>query len=80
VRISRTAWHTHPRGQREGGPVEVIRPAIGSSSSPARVTGKGATPNRFMAHLAMQQNDESGSPVTWREHVTDQQYSAAPTA
>ena len=27
--------------------------------------------DRFMAHIAMQQNDESGSPVTWGEHVTD---------
>jgi hypothetical protein len=25
----------------------------------------------------MQQNDESGSPVTWGEHVTDEQYGAA---
>jgi hypothetical protein len=30
-----------------------------------------------MAHVAMQQNDESGSPVTWGEHVTDEQYGAA---
>jgi hypothetical protein len=33
-----------------------------------------------MVHIAMQQIDESGSPVTWGEHVTDEQYSAAPTA
>jgi hypothetical protein len=26
----------------------------------------------------MQQNDENGSPVTWGEHVTDEQYPAAP--
>ena len=31
-----------------------------------------------MAHVAIQQADESGSPVTWGEHVTDEQYSAAP--
>jgi hypothetical protein len=30
-----------------------------------------------MAHVAMQQNDESGSPVTWGEHVTDEQYGTA---
>jgi hypothetical protein len=29
-----------------------------------------------MVHIAMQQNDESGSPVTWGEHVTDEQYTA----
>ncbi len=27
-----------------------------------------------MIHVAMQQNDESGSPVTWGAHVTDEQY------
>jgi hypothetical protein len=27
-----------------------------------------------MVHIAMQQNDESGSPVTWGEHVTDEEY------
>ncbi|MCW2957924.1 MAG: hypothetical protein JWP18_727 [Solirubrobacterales bacterium] len=27
-----------------------------------------------MVHTAMQQNDETGSPVTWGEHVTDAQY------
>jgi hypothetical protein len=31
-----------------------------------------------MAHVAMQSNDESGSPVTWGEHVSDEQYGAAP--
>src|SRR3954462_12402472 len=48
---ARTAWHTHPHGQtifvtegigrcqREGGPIEVIRPATACSSSPARTTG-----------------------------------------
>ena len=38
----------------------------------------GAAPSRFMVHIAMQQNDESGSPVTWGEHVTEDQYAAAP--
>jgi hypothetical protein len=31
-----------------------------------------------MVHLAMQQADESGSPVTWGRHVTDEEYGAAP--
>ena len=50
---ARTAWHTHPLGQtiwvtegvgycqREGGMIEVIRPGIASTSSPARTTGTG---------------------------------------
>jgi hypothetical protein len=29
-----------------------------------------------MTHLAMQEVDEDGSPVTWGEHVTDEEYSA----
>ena len=37
----------------------------------------GAAPNRFMAHLAMQEVDDQGSPVTWGEHVTDEEYNAA---
>jgi hypothetical protein len=32
-----------------------------------------------MVHIAMQQNDESGSPVTWGEHVSAEQYAAART-
>jgi len=31
-----------------------------------------------MTHLAMQEADDSGSPVTWGEHVSDEQYSVAP--
>jgi hypothetical protein len=27
-----------------------------------------------MTHVAMQQTDDSGSPVAWGEHVTDEQY------
>jgi len=31
-----------------------------------------------MAHIAMQQNNETGSPVTWGEHATDDQYATEP--
>jgi hypothetical protein len=27
-----------------------------------------------MTHLAMQEVDDSGSPVTWGEHVSDEEY------
>jgi quercetin dioxygenase-like cupin family protein len=37
----------------------------------------GAAPDRFMVHIAIHQVDASGSPVTWGEHVTDEQYGAA---
>jgi hypothetical protein len=29
-----------------------------------------------MAHIAMQEADDSGSPVTWGEQVTDEEYNA----
>ncbi len=33
-----------------------------------------------MTHLAVQQVDEQGSPVTWGEHVTDEEYNATPAS
>ena len=83
---ARTAWHTHPNGQtiyvlegiglaqRRGGAIEVIRPGDRVFFEPGENHWHGAAPDRFMAHIAMQQNDESGSPVSWGEHVTDEQY------
>ena len=31
-----------------------------------------------MVHIAIQEADESGSPVTWGRHVSDEEYSARP--
>jgi quercetin dioxygenase-like cupin family protein len=88
---ARTAWHTHPFGQtiyltegigrcqREGGPIEVIKAGDSVFFEPGENHWHGAAPNRFMTHLAMQEADDSGSPVTWGEHVTDEQYNAAPS-
>jgi quercetin dioxygenase-like cupin family protein len=87
---ARTAWHTHPFGQtiyitegvgrcqRRGGPVEEIRPGDRVYFEPAEEHWHGAAPDRFMTHIAIQEVDESGSPVTWGEHVTDDEYNAAP--
>ena len=36
----------------------------------------GATADRFMAHVAIQEADENGVMVTWGEHVTDEEYAA----
>ncbi len=77
---ARTAWHTHPHGQREGGPAEVIRPGDRVFFEPGENHWHGAAPGRFMVHIAIQQVDESGSPVTWGEHVTDEQYADAGAA
>ena len=87
---ARTAWHTHPYGQtiyvtegvgrcqREGGPVEEIKPGDRVYFEPDENHWHGAAPNRFMTHIAIQEADENGSPVSWGEHVTDEQYSATP--
>jgi quercetin dioxygenase-like cupin family protein len=87
---ARTAWHTHPRGQtiyvtegvglcqREGGPVETIRPGDRVFFEPGENHWHGAAPTRFMVHVAIQETDESGNPVTWGRHVTDEEYGAAP--
>jgi hypothetical protein len=33
-----------------------------------------------MTHIAMQEADDSGSPVSWGEHVTHEEYGAAPAS
>jgi quercetin dioxygenase-like cupin family protein len=88
---ARTAWHTHPHGQTifvtegvglcqcEGGPIEVIRPGDRVFFEPGENHWHGAAPTRLMTHLAMQLADESGSPVSWGRHVSDDEYARAPT-
>ena len=87
---ARTAWHTHPRGQtiwvtegvglcqREGGPIEVIRPGDRVFFEPGENHWHGAAPTRFMAHVAMHPADEEGNVATWGEHVSDEEYGRAP--
>ena len=87
---ARTAWHTHPNGQtilvtegvglcqRRGGPVEVIRPGDRVFFEPGEAHWHGATPDRFMTHIAMHEVDNEGNAVTWGDHVTDEEYEAAP--
>jgi quercetin dioxygenase-like cupin family protein len=87
---ARTAWHTHPNGQtiwvtegvgraqRRGGPVEVIRPGDRVFFEPGEDHWHGAAPDRFMTHLAMLEVDDEGNPALWGDHVTDEEYGAAP--
>ena len=87
---ARTAWHTHPLGQtifvtegvgrchRRGGPVAEIRPGDRVFFEPGEEHWHGAAPHRFMVHIAMQEADDSGSPVTWGAHVTDEEYGQQP--
>jgi quercetin dioxygenase-like cupin family protein len=39
----------------------------------------GAAPNRFMAHIAMLEVDDDGTPASCGDHVTDEEYAAAPS-
>jgi quercetin dioxygenase-like cupin family protein len=86
---ARTAWHTHPNGQtiyviegvglaqRRGGSIEEIHPGDRVFFEPGEDHWHGATPNRFMTHLAMLEVDDEGNPAVWAEHVTDAEYNAA---
>jgi quercetin dioxygenase-like cupin family protein len=82
---ARTAWHTHPLGQtlivtagcgrvqREGGPIEEIRPGDVVWISPGEKHWHGAAPATAMTHLAIQESLD-GEAAAWMEHVSDEQY------
>ena len=82
---ARTAWHTHPAGQtlivtsglgwvqREGGPIEEIRPGDVVWFAPGEKHWHGASPKKAMAHMAIQE-ELDGKVVEWIEQVTDAQY------
>jgi quercetin dioxygenase-like cupin family protein len=82
---ARTAWHTHPLGQilivtsglgwaqREGGPIQEIRPGDVVWFSPGEKHWHGATATTAMTHIAVQEA-LNGSPVDWMEKVEDEQY------
>src|SRR3954447_5352983 len=86
---ARTVWHTHPRGQtilvtdgvgrcqRRGGPIETVGADDAINFGPGEEHWHGATSDRYVAFLDMQEADASGSPVTWGESVNDEQYAAA---
>jgi quercetin dioxygenase-like cupin family protein len=89
---ARTAWHTHPNGQtifvlegiglcqKRGGAVELIRPGDRVFFEPGEEHWHGASPTRLMTHIAMMQVDAEGNSATWGDHVTDEEYAAAPTS
>ena len=82
---ARTAWHTHPLGQtliivsgtgwvqREGGPVEEVKPGDVVWFSPGLKHWHGATQQNAMTHIAIQEA-LGGETVDWLEKVTDAQY------
>jgi quercetin dioxygenase-like cupin family protein len=87
---ARTAWHTHPHGQtiwvtegvglcqRRGGPIEVIRPGDRVFFEPGEDHWHGAAPSRFMVHVAMLEVADDGNLADWGDHVSDEEYAAAP--
>ena len=82
---ARTVWHTHPlgqtlivttgcgRAQREGGPVEEIRPGDVISFAPNEKHWHGAAPTTAMTHIAIQEALDD-KVVDWMEKVSDEQY------
>ncbi|RWM89856.1 MAG: cupin domain-containing protein [Mesorhizobium sp.] len=82
---ARTAWHTHSLGQtlivtaglgrvqREGAPVEEIRPGDVVWIPPGVKHWHGASATTAMTHLAIQES-LGGKPVEWLEKVSDEQY------
>jgi quercetin dioxygenase-like cupin family protein len=82
---ARTNWHTHPLGQtllvtsglgrvqREGGPVEEVRPGDIVWFEPGEKHWHGAGPTVSMTHVAIAEALD-GEVVDWLEPVTDAQY------
>ena len=82
---ARTAWHTHPLGQtlivisglgwaqREGGPIEEIRPGDVVWFPPNEKHWHGAMPTSAMTHIAIQEALD-GKVVDWLEQVSEAQY------
>lgn len=85
---ARTAWHTHPLGQtilitvgagrvqRDGGPVEAVRPGDIVFFAPNERHWHGAAPDCAMTHIAIAEKQD-GVVVTWMEQVSDADYLAA---
>lgn len=84
---ARSAWHTHPAGQRlvvisgvgltqeDGKPVQEIRPGDVIVCPPGVRHWHGAAPTTAMTHLAVT-GVMDGKSVDWMEKVTDEQYHA----
>jgi quercetin dioxygenase-like cupin family protein len=82
---ARTHWHTHPLGQtllitsgcgwvqREGGPVEEVRPGDVVWFPAGEKHWHGATPTTGMTHTAIQES-LGGKNVEWMEKVAEEHY------
>jgi quercetin dioxygenase-like cupin family protein len=82
---ARTAWHMHPLGQtlivmagcgwvqRDGAPIEEVRPGDVIWFHPGEKHWHGATPTTAMTHIAIQEQ-LNGKAVDWMEKVSEEQY------
>ena len=82
---ARTAWHTHPlgqtlivtsglgRAQRDGGPVEELRPGDVVWFEPGERHWHGAGPDTGMSHIAIHEGLD-GKTVDWLDPVADADY------
>jgi quercetin dioxygenase-like cupin family protein len=83
---ARTAWHKHPKGQtlyvtdgigyvgHRNGETQEIKPGDVVTIDANEEHWHGATEDRFMAHVALQEADADGTQAVWLEHVTDAEY------
>ncbi|MFT0182712.1 cupin domain-containing protein [Pseudomonas benzopyrenica] len=82
---ARSAWHTHPLGQRLvvmsgvgltqqwGQPIQELRPGDVVWCPPGIKHWHGAAPTTAMTHLAVT-GTQAGHNVDWLEQVSDEQY------
>ena len=82
---ARTAWHTHPAGQtliitsgmgwiqKEGEAIVEVFPGDVIYFEPEEKHWHGASPQKAMSHLAIQE-EVDGKVVDWMEKVADDQY------
>ena len=82
---ARTAWHTHPLGQkiivitglgfvqRQGGAVEQVRPGDVVFFEPGERHWHGASLTCAMSHIAIAEAQD-GKVVDWLEQVSDADY------
>jgi quercetin dioxygenase-like cupin family protein len=82
---ARSAWHTHPVGQalivtagvgwvqREGGPIEKMRPGDVVWIAPGVKHWHGAAATTGVTHIALQEHVD-GQVANWMEKVSDEQY------
>lgn len=85
---ARTAWHRHDHGQtiyvtegvgrvqKEGGAIEEVHAGDVVFFEPGENHWHGATPDRFMAHVAMLRLPDSGPGTAWGALVTEEEYTS----